>query len=91
MLYRFEMMIIMGYYRCQKRNRKYKKLYDETKNSYGAGAYYDEKHKRYIKYSCGGIKKKYLKRLSSKKARKYPNALKNCGYKKTFDYRWELY
>lgn len=39
----------MGYRRAKERNRRLKKLYDETKNGYGAGAYYNEKKKRYIK------------------------------------------
>ena len=38
----------MGYRGSQERNRRLKKLYDETNNWYGAGAYYDEDKKRYI-------------------------------------------
>ena len=81
----------MGYRRSQERKRRLKKLYDETKNSYGAGAWFDEKKGRYIKYSCGGRQcKRHLKRLSSKKARKYQGDLKGCDYKKIFDYWCEL-
>lgn len=58
----------MSYHRSQERNRRLKKLYNETKNSYGAGAWYDEKKGRYIKYSCGGRKyKKYLKKYQARK------------------------
>ena len=32
----------MSYRRSQERNRRLKKLYNETKNLYGAGAWYDE-------------------------------------------------
>lgn len=82
----------MGYRRSQERNRRLKKLYNETKNSYGAGAWYDEEKGRYIKYSCGGRKyKKYLKKISSKKARKYKGDMRHCDYKRTFDYWWELF
>lgn len=34
----------------------------------------------------------YLKKLASRKFRRYNKELPNgCGYKKTFDYWWELY
>lgn len=82
----------MSYRRSKERNIRLKKLYDETKHSYGAGAWYDSDKQRYIKYSCGGIKfKRYLKKLSSKKARRYKGEMQNCDYKRTFDYWWELY
>lgn len=82
----------MSYRRSRERNRRLKKLYEETKHSYGAGAWYDEDKNRFIKYSCGGKKyKKYLKKLSSKKARRYKGDMQNCEYKKTFDYWWELF
>ena len=82
----------MSYRRSRERNRRLKKLYNETKYSYGAGAWYDEDKGRYIKYSCGGKNyKKYLKKLCSKKARKYKGDMQNCDYKKTFDYWWELF
>lgn len=62
----------MSYRRSQERNRRLKKLYNETKNLYGAGAWYDEEKGRYIKYSCGGRKyKKYLKKKYQ--ARKHAN------------------
>lgn len=82
----------MGYLRSKERNRRLEKLYEETKNSYGAGVWYDEKKGRYIRYSCGGRKhKRYLKKLSSKKARRYQGDMQNSDYKRTFDYWWELY
>ena len=81
----------MNYHSNRERNRKLKKLYEETKHSYGSGAWFDEDKGRYIKYTCGGRKyKKYLKKLSSKKARKYKGEMQNCDYKRTFDYWWEL-
>ena len=81
----------MSYRRSRERNRRLKKLYEETKYSYGAGAWYDERKKRYIKYSVGSKEiKKYLKKLSSRKARRYKGEMQNCDYKRTFDYWWEL-
>ena len=81
----------MSYRESTERNRRLKKLYDETKNSYGAGAWYDAKKKRYIRYTCGGKNyRKCLKKLSSKKTRKYTGDMQRSDYKKTFDFWWEL-
>lgn len=82
----------MSYRRSRERNRRLKKLYDETKYSCYAGAWYNERKKRYIKYSAGSKEiKKYLKKLSSRKARRYKGEMQNCDYKRTFDYWWELF
>lgn len=82
----------MSYHRSQERNRRLKKLYNETKNSYGSGVWYDDENNRYIKYTCRSRKyKKYLKKISSKKTRRYKGDLAHCDYKKTFDYWWELF
>ena len=82
----------MGYRRSKERNRRLEKLYNETKNSCCAGAWYDDSRNRFIKFTSGGRKyKKYLKKISSRKARRYKGDLAHCDYKKTFDYWWELY
>lgn len=58
----------MGYRRSQERNRRLKKLYNETKNSYGASAWYDEEKGRYIKYSwVAGNIKSILKKYQARK------------------------
>ncbi len=82
----------MSYHRSKERNRRLKKLCDETGFVHGAtGAWYDEDKNRYIKYSYGSKKyRKFLKKLSSKKARRYKGDIQNCDYKKTFDYLWKL-
>lgn len=82
----------MGYRRSKERNRRLQKLYDKTKNSYGAGVYFDEHKNRLVKYSIGGSNcKRFLKRRASKKMRKYKNNMQYNNYKKTFDYWWELF
>ena len=83
-----------GYFRSKERNKRLKKLYSETKNSYGEGAWYDEEKKRYIKCSSSNTTgyTKWLRRLSNRRVRKMKDiTLNNCQYKKVFDYRWELY
>lgn len=41
----------MGYKQSKERNRRLKKLYESTKQSCGAGVYFDNDKKRYIKYA----------------------------------------
>ncbi len=85
--------MIMGYRRSRERNRRLKKLYNKTKTSYGAGAYYDECKGRYIKYcpkKPGAAK--YLRKVSNKKVRKYKGYLKQgASYRKVDEYQWKLY
>ena len=83
----------MGYRRSNERNRRLKKLYDETKNWYGAGAYYDEDKKRYIRYSpCRNSGyAKYLRKVANRKVRRSKDCLKHGSYRKVYDYWWELF
>lgn len=83
----------MGYRRAKERNRRLKKLYNETKNGFGVGAYYNEKKKRYIKYSPSNTPgyAKSLRRISNRRVRKGDIPLKGSSYKKMYDYWWELY
>ena len=84
----------MSYQRKQEDNRRLKKLFDETQNSYGNGAYFDRRKKRIIKcsFSNGSTYPKYLKRQSNKKIRKIKHYLiKRGDYKKLYDYWWMLY
>ena len=81
----------MSYHRSKERNRRLRKLYEETKHSYGAGAWYNERKRRYIKYTCGSQNiKKCLKKLSRKRARDFKGDMQNSDYKKTFDYWWNV-
>lgn len=83
----------MGYRRAKERNRRLKKLYDETKNSYGAGAYYSSDKKRYIKYHACRTPgyTKYLRRLSNRRVRKSDISINGSSYKRLYDYWWELF
>lgn len=69
--------------------KKLRKLYEETKNGYGAGAWKDDDG-RIKKYWVSPDAKKYLKRLCSKAARKTENLSDGSVYKRSFDYWWTL-
>lgn len=84
----------MDYRGSQERNRRLKKLCDETKySSRGAGAYYDEDKKRYIRYSpCRNSGyAKYLRKVANRKVRRSKDCLKHGSYRKVYDYWWELF
>lgn len=84
----------MSFWRKQEDNKRLQRLYDETKNSCGNGAYYDRRKDRIIRYSLSNGKSypKYLKRQSNKRIRKNKYYLPKRGnYKKLYDYWWLLY
>lgn len=83
----------MSYKRSQERKHRLKKLYDQTKNSYGAGVWYSEKKNRYIRYSCHSSWLKHYCRKITRRRIKWDNDLtgKNNSYKKKFDYWWALF
>lgn len=59
----------MMYYRTIEDNKRLKKLYKKTFNSYGNGAYYDKDKERYIKYCAWSIPyKKVLKNNVKRKS-----------------------
>lgn len=75
--------------------RRLEKLYRETKNKYGVGAYYNSYKGRIVKYCSRKTSvKKFFKRFSNKKVRKsFMNDDRICQkgiYKKTFDYWWNI-
>lgn len=86
----------MSYKRKLEDDRRLRRLYKETKNHYGPGAWYSERKQRIIKVKIGTKNyKRFLKKTSSKKARLFfqnSELYQNKGYfKKTFDYWWNLY
>lgn len=69
--------------------RKLEKLYEETKNGYGAGAWKDD-NGHIKKYWVCPNARRWLKRCCSKAARKSKNIANGSAYKKAFDYWWSL-
>ena len=81
----------MGYFGCKERNKRLKRIYNNTKHSYASGVWFDDDKNRFIRY-YRGKRSKYLKKLSNRKFRHMKNeSLQNSQYKKVFDYWWELY
>ena len=82
----------MSYRRSRNEQRKLKKVYEETKNRYGPGVWYDSAKKRYkrITFSKSGYTK-FLRRMANKKVRKRKECCNGAQYKREFDYKWNLY
>lgn len=81
----------MSYKRKQKEKQKLEKLYKNTKNSYGAGAWYDERKGRYIRYSCHNEwLKTHSRRITRRKMKNETGRYSNCSYKKFYDYWGKL-
>lgn len=84
----------MSYKRAQERNRRLKKLYNETKNSYGAGVYYSERKNRLIPIYLSNpwIKARCRRSTRHRLKQNIDNLdIKGNSYKKYFDYWWELF
>lgn len=82
----------MSYKRAQERNRRLKKLFEETKYAYGAGAWYSDRKKRYIKYSCHNEwLKTHCRRVTRRRMKQDEDSYqKGNKYKRRYDYWWEL-
>lgn len=77
----------------QEENRRLKKLYDETKCNYFAGAWYDKDKKRLIKFSQPTERKRFAKRRSVKRIRSSSDELisgKGLRANRLFDYKWAV-
>lgn len=89
----------MSYQRKQEDKRRLNKLYASTRQSCGAGAYYDQRKDRIIRYSYADKGRgRYLKRLSSRAVRRQdtnedspPAPGARAAYRRTFDYWWNLF
>lgn len=67
---------------------KLQRLYEETKHTYGAGAYFDREKKRILKYSCNSqaLRQSHNRRFR----RKHIDVANGGAYKKFADYWWDL-
>ncbi|MCI6366999.1 MAG: hypothetical protein MR911_10970 [Spirochaetia bacterium] len=80
----------MNYKSKQEEKRRLQKLYNKTKTSFGAGAYFDNKKNRIIRYYIYPEGKKFLKRLSRRTVRRNKEKLNGSLYKRLYDYWYEL-
>lgn len=81
----------MSYHRKQEEKRRLNKLYNETRNSYGAGAYYDYEKNRIIKYSCHRKQEKlHCRRMIRRRLKNQTGCYSGCIYKRFYDYWWSI-
>ena len=82
----------MGHQRKMEEHRRLRKVYIETRHSYGAGVYFYERKNRYVRYSVGSQRSrgKYLRNVANRKVRRSNNPSNHGGYRKVYDYWWEL-
>lgn len=84
----------MGYKQSRERNRRLKKVYMQTKNTYGSGVWYNEKKGRYIRYYPRGntsLSRYFRKQANRKVRRNKHEPLQHGSYRKVYDYRWNLF
>ena len=82
----------MSYQRSQEDKRRLKKTYEETKNSYGPGIWYDEEKRRYIRADfTNAWLKIYCRRQIRHKLKNEDVLSEKSLYKRYFDYWWELF
>lgn len=83
----------MSWNRSRREKEKLARLYEETKNGYGKGAYFSERKNRIVKIQPSRHTKmmKYHKRQGAKFARRYCCANRGCAYKKCYDIWWQVW
>lgn len=82
----------MSYQRSREDKRRLKKTYEETKNEYGPGVWYDEKKKRYIRLDfTSSWLKTHCRHMIRRRLKKSDSFNEKGLYKKYFDYWWELF
>ena len=81
----------MSYQRKGQDKRKLRKLYSETHTHYGAGAYYNERKQRHIRYSCHNKwARTHCRRITRKRLKNMDGSYPKGHYKKVCDYWWEI-
>ena len=81
----------MSHKRKKEDNRRLHKLYDKTKYAYGAGAWYDEKKDRFIKYSCHDKwTRTHCRRITRRKLNRTFDQYQYNSYRKIYDYWWNI-
>jgi hypothetical protein len=87
----------MAYKQATTRKKKLLKTYRTIegmrKHYTGGGVWYDEDRGFYYKYTASNTPgyAKMLKRISNKRVRKSPDVGNHGVYRKSYDYKWELF
>lgn len=81
----------MSYQRSRQEHKRMSRLYDQTKNTYGAGAYFNEQKNCFMRYSASnGVRSKFLKKQSNKRVRRATDLHNYAAYRRYLDYYFEL-
>lgn len=82
----------MSHRRATEDQRRLRKLYQATFNHwYSLGPSWDEEHGRYKRWYRTPGAKKFLRARSNRVARRAPGLYQRGEYRKTYDYRWNLW
>jgi hypothetical protein len=83
----------MAYKQAQNRKKHLKRTFNETKNSYGSGVWYNEERGFFYKYTASNTPgyAKSLRKIGNKKVRKVTNLGNFSDYRRHYDYKWALY
>lgn len=87
----------MAYKQAKERKKKLLKTYEQIKHMKkhytGSGVWYDEDRGFYYKYTASNTPgyAKMLRRISNKKVRKSAELGNHGVYRKSYDYKWELF
>lgn len=81
----------MSYQRSCQEYKRMRRLYDKTKNAYGAGVYFNEQKNRFMRYSASnGVRSKFLKKQSNKRVRRATDLHNYAAYRRYLDYYCEV-
>jgi hypothetical protein len=83
----------MAYKQARNRRKKLIRTYEETKNNYGSGVWFNEDKGFYVKYTASNTPgyAKQLRRICNKKVRKSAEVGNHGAYRKSYDYKWTLF
>ena len=82
----------MSHRRAQEDKQRLKHLYEETRHWIGGGAYFDSRKDRYIRYTWNkNGQPRYLRRCGHRKVRRMRDVPDRGGYRRVYDYWWNLY
>ena len=82
----------MSHRRSVEDERRLKKTYEETKNDYGPGVWYDERKGRYIRSNFTDTwLKTHCRRVIRRRLKQDAVFYEKGLYKKYFDYWWEKF
>ena len=82
----------MSYHRSRETRRRLRKLSRNSPGYSPSGAWYNEEKGRYIRFYARGShgSTKWLRTVANHKVRRAKNVPQGGGYRRVYDYWWEL-